>query len=181
MRRLVLLACAALLGGCGSGNLANQMAETPEFDPGNQTKCKVKASQTKPLIVEWPSADRADLEAQAQTDVVVVAYDGCEMRLLSRCTFPGRYECRAVTPKQDTIRIRNEDDLWASIPLGAAKLEGKLATSGQLNVAMTMVGTYSTDVTNGGVKHLKGDCEGATHLVVDLTVGAFEFFAGADA
>ena len=44
---------------------ARMPAAAPVFDPGpQQTKCSIAKSQSRPLIVEWPSADRADLEAQ---------------------------------------------------------------------------------------------------------------------
>lgn len=57
----------------------------PEYQPLDQTKCKVAASQRRPLIVEWPSADRAALEAQTRQGVVVVRYTGCEMEMLPSC------------------------------------------------------------------------------------------------
>ena len=99
-------ALLALPVACGGGNLASELAQPPEYNPTDQTKCKVKKSQEKPLIVEWPSADRAELEAVAKQAAVVVAYDGCEMRVLSNCQAPGKYVYTAVTPKDDTERIR---------------------------------------------------------------------------
>ena len=38
--------------------------------------------------------------------------------------------------------IKDEDDLYANLPLGAAKLEGKLLRSGELTVDMDLVGRY---------------------------------------
>ncbi len=182
MRRAALVLCVAGLCACGGGNLATELAKPPEYAPDDQTKCKVKASQAKPLIVEWPSADRGELEATVSgLNVVVVAYDGCEMRLLSHCKAPGKYRYTALTPKQDTVRITTDDELYATIPMYAAKFEGKLAASGQLNVAMTLVGRYLTDRIDVSQADLEGRCEGATHIIAGLTAGAFEFFAGADA
>lgn len=174
--------CLAGLCACGGGNVASELAKPPEYAPEGQTKCQVKASQTKPLIVEWPSADRAELESRVtERTVVVVSYDGCEMRLLPHCKAPGQYAYKAVTPKNDTVTIKDEDELYASIPIYAAKFEGKLAKSGQLNVAMTMVGRYETDRIELSANDLVGRCDGATHIIAGLTAGAFEFFAGADA
>lgn len=166
---------------CGGGNLASQLAQAPKAEFKGQTQCRVKKSQDKPLIVEWPSADRTELESVAQNSVVVVAYDGCEMRVLSHCQGPGTYSYTAVTPKQETERIQTEDDLYAKIPMGAARFESKLATAGQLNVAMTMVGRYAAEQVQVGYGQLVGRCEGATHIIGGLTVGAFDFYAGADA
>lgn len=182
-RSLTILGAAILLAlpvSCGGG-LANGVAQEPEFDPAGQTQCKVTKSQSNPLIVEWPSADRAQLESEVQSNVVVVAYDGCEMRLLPHCKAPGRYSYRGVTPKEDTVSIRNEDDLYANIPIYAAKFESKLASAGELNVAMTMVGRMETDTPAVRRDQLTGMCDGASHVVAGLTVGAFEFFAGAAA
>jgi len=172
---LVPLACGT------SGNLASQMLEEPKPTFEDQTTCKVKKSQEKPLIVEWPSADRGQLESGLGDSVVVVAYNGCEMRLLSFCKAPGKYAYKSVTPKEETERIQTEDDLWAKIPMGAARFEAKLATAGQLNVAMTMVGRYVAEQVDVKQSDLEGRCDGATHIIAGLTVGAFEFYAGADA
>ncbi|MBI4703177.1 MAG: hypothetical protein HY744_18830 [Deltaproteobacteria bacterium] len=157
------------------------MARPPEFAPEDQTQCKVKKSQSKPLVVEWPSADRGELEGKARSQVVVVSYSGCEMVLLPHCKAPGTYRYSALTPKQDTITIKNEDELYASIPIYAARFEGKLASAGELNVVMTIVGRYDTDRPEVRADELDGMCQGATHVIAGLAVGAFEFFAGAAA
>lgn len=184
----VRLACVLLLGvgllapACGpSGNLGELMATPPELELEGQTKCKLRKSVRKPLIVEWPAADRAQLEAEAKGSVVVVAYDGCEMRLLPHCEPPTRYHYVPVTPKQDTLRIRNQDELYAAIPIGASGFEAKLASHGQLTITMTTVGRYVAESVEVHREQLKGRCLGATHILAGLTVGAFEFSAGADA
>ena len=80
---MVSLSCA---GGAVEGPKA------PGWEPKGATKCYVKASQRKPLVVEWRAEDRAELETQARKGLVVVRYDGCEMEVLSRCKGPGQYE-----------------------------------------------------------------------------------------
>jgi hypothetical protein len=60
----------------------------------------------------------------------------------------------------------------------AAKFEGKLAQSGQLNAEMTIVGEYGVEGEPPAVDQLEGDCKGATHVVSALTVGAFSFYSG---
>lgn len=171
------MACA----GCALATPAAELLEAPKFDPPDQTQCKIKKSQSKPLVVEWPSPDRMELETRAKSGTVVVAYSGCEMRLLAHCRAPGTYRFVAGTPKKDRIVIRNADELWAAIPMGAARFEGRLEKAGQLTVAMTIVGRYSAERPQVRRADLEGLCDGATHVVVGLTVGAFEFFAGAAA
>ncbi len=171
-------AALAALVGCGGSNVASDMVEVPEFKPAGQSKCKVTKSSNRPLIVEWPSADRGALEAQMKKGVVAVRYLGCEMQVLRRCTVSGeRYAYIPLTPKEDHIRIRNADELYASIPVYAAKFESKLETAGELEVDMTIVGSYETQQHSIHKDELEGDCRGATHFIYAITTGAFEFAA----
>jgi len=173
---LVTLAVA-----CGPGNLASGLAEPPKFAPKDQTKCGVTKSQAEPLIVEWPSSSRAQLESKARKGGVVVHYIGCEMRVLTQCSAPGKYEYSATTRKKDRIVMRDADELYANIPVGAAKLEATLAKSGQLSVDMVIVGRYEAERPRLRMDDLEGECGEATHVVSALTVGAFAFASGADA
>jgi hypothetical protein len=176
MRRSVLLLLG--LAAC-TPNLA-ATARAPELDRPGETKCGVKKSQSEPLVVEWPSAARAKLEALSRTGVVAVRYQGCEMEVLASCNAPGKYGYTAITPKHDHVAIKNEDDLYAAIPLGAAHLEGKLESAGELDVDMAIVGRYAADRAVVSASELQGpDCSKATHVVSALEVGAFDFYAGA--
>lgn len=167
--------------GCRSTEGGGLGPKPPVFAPDGQAKCGVGKSQSEPLIVEWPSAERTELEALAHKGVVVVAYHGCEMRVLPRCRAPGAYAYTAITRKRDVVTITDADELYANVPVGAAALEGKLASSGQLNVSMTIVGRYETSRAFVGDHELDGDCAGATHVVSGITAGSFRFFAGAAA
>jgi hypothetical protein len=170
-----------LAAGCSPGTPAGALARPPEFAPEGQTKCGVAKSQTRPLIVEWPASDRAALESQSRRGRVVVRYSGCELEILRQCRAPGTYEYAALTPKRETVSIRNADELYAHIPIHAAKFEGALERSGELNVSMTIVGMYESLQPPPQPDDLDGDCRGATHVINALTVGAFEFYAGAKA
>ncbi|HEY8089824.1 MAG TPA: hypothetical protein VIF09_18315 [Polyangiaceae bacterium] len=176
------VAPSACLPGAGGGNLASNLAKPPTYDAPGQSKCSVRKSAEHPLIVEWPSADRATLEAKAQAGLVAVHYVGCEMEVLHRCKLPGKYAYTSITPKHDAVTIKDADDLYANMPVGAAKLEGKLEKSGQLNVSMTIVGRFEADRGSFTAQDLDGeDCERATHVVSGMTTGAFELSAGASA
>lgn len=179
---LLLLGTVAAAVTCAAcaPNLASQATKPPDFDRPGEAKCGVHKSQTEPLIVEWPSTARAKLEALSHTGVVAVRYTGCEMEVLASCSAPGKYVYTGITPKHDHVAIRNEDDLYANIPLGAARLEGKLAHSGELDVDMSIVGRYASDRASVSAGDLQGpDCSKATHIVSALTIGAFDFSAGA--
>lgn len=167
------------LVGLGCGSAARPVAKAPEFEPEGQSKCRVKKSSDRPLIIEWPSSDRAALESIAKRGMVVVRYSGCEMEVLPRCQIGGSYRYTPTTRKLEKVSIRDADELYAQIPVGAAKLEGKLEKAGELNVAMHVVGRF--DAVEPEKPKLDGACDGATHVVTAMTTGAFEFFAGAEA
>jgi len=177
LHRSAVALLALALTACSGGNAAEQLLNGPAYNPKDQTKCQVKASHTKPLITEWPEDRRAALEAARAKGMVVVRYDGCELELLPGCTAPGSYSYQAYTPKKDTLTITNADELYASVPLGAAELEGKLSQAKELGIATTLVGRYLADQTAVPRSALSGPCEQATHIVGALTVGAFEVYA----
>ena len=170
------LVIAAALTGCGGG--ARELARPPVYDPPGQTKCSVHKSSDHPLVVEWPSSDRAELEADAKHGLVVVHYEGCEMQLLPQChVADSGYRYTPTTRKLEKVIISDEDELYANLPVGAAKLEGTLKKAGRLVVAMHVVGRF--DAAEPGKMKLEGLCSGATHVVTGLTAGAFDFYAGA--
>lgn len=171
----------ALLPGCFESNVASQVAQSPEFAPKDHAKCRVGTSPTKPFVVEWPSADRAELEAQTRKGPVAVHYENCDMEILRHCQAPGRYAYAGVTRQDDRVTIKEADELYAKIPVHAAEFEGKLQKAGELNVEMSIVGTYALDRSQVRSEELQGDCARATHILSALTVGSFEFFAGAAA
>src|SRR5262245_12527784 len=105
--RYVVVAFAIGCGGSSGG------ARPPGVEAIGQTKCSVAKSSQRPLVVEWPAADRASLEATAKRGVVAVRYDGCEMEVLSSCVIPGKYNYVAVERQSEQIAIKNADDLYA--------------------------------------------------------------------
>ncbi len=164
---------------CGCGGPGAPQPEAPKPSVARELAkpmCRVTKSTTKPLVVEWPSAERADLEARASEGTVVVAYRGCEFKILADCRpGEGAYSYVAVSPMNDRLRIRNRDELYASVPIGAVGLEGRLTSGSELQVDMTMVGKFQASRRAFGRNELRGSCAGATHVVVGMTVGAFEF------
>ena len=71
---ILLMGVVVPVGAC-SKVVAEPLARAPVYEAQGQSKCSVAVSQDKPLVVEWPSADRAQLEARAKTRVVVIRYD----------------------------------------------------------------------------------------------------------
>ncbi len=172
-----LLLCSA----CGAGApVAESAVPNGGHDVAPLAKCSVAASHEQPLVTEWPASYKARLEALLHEGAVAVDYSGCELRIVDTCKLPGSYTWKKTTLSTDTTEIRNEDDLYAKLPLGAVTLSGELATSGSLRVQTTvsgqmqLVGGAVGDATNGA------ECAGATHLVTALSVGAFQLMAGGE-
>jgi hypothetical protein len=138
----------------------------------------VQANPLEPLVVEWPASERAELESQLRTGLVVVQYDGHTMDVLTQCHVAGAYTFRSTNVHRDAIVIEDQDSLSAHLPLGAASLSAKLRQSGKLELSLTVVGTYATDPKRVEKKDLEGDCSGATHVVSSIAVGAFELKSG---
>jgi len=164
--------------GCGSAPVAQAVMPNGGHDVTPLAKCSVAQNHDQPLVTEWPASYKARLEAMLQGGAVAVEYAGCELRIVDRCKLAGSYAWRKTTISTDTTDIRDEDELFAKLPLGAVALSGELKTSGSLSVQTTvagqmqLVGKAADDATSGA------ECAHATHLVTALSVGAFKLVAG---
>lgn len=168
----------------GGENAASQFVKTPELPADSEARCKLRKSQSEPLIVEWANSARGALESRLKRSLVPIRYSGCELEQLPACTVKttvGTYAYSPITRKQSKVTMHNADELFANMPVGAISLEGKLKTAGQLEVNMTIVGRYEAPTHTFYRNDLEGDCEGATHVIAALTTGSFTFSAGGDA
>ena len=144
---------------------------------GDQARCSVIHSRSRPLVIEWPAADRGSLERHLGRGLAVVRYEGCRMEVLRGCHVPGsRYRYGGFTRKAEEVRMRDADELHANLPIGASALEGKLARASALSVEIAMVGMHEADRDGVYLDELQGRCEGATHLVSGVQVGAYAFW-----
>jgi hypothetical protein len=157
---------------------AERLAKPPQLEIPGQGRCTVGQSVSHPLVVEWPAAERASLEARLSRGMVAVSVQGCDIAVMRQCEVRGSYSYLGLTRKNDRVKIRSADELYANLPLGAAKLEAKLARKGELDVEIALVGMLMSPVGRPGREALGGDCEAATHVITGVQVGAFHFFAG---
>lgn len=171
------LATAVVVGGCAP--LPTGTAEPPRYAPEDQATARAATSSARPLVLEWPAADRAALEAQRAKGVVVVRYAQHEMEVLRGCRADASYRYASITPKEEGLVFHTADELEAAMPIHAVRLEAKLREKKSLNVGMTIVGMYESDARAWKGGDLQGDCAGATHVVRALAVGAFEISASA--
>lgn len=164
-----------LLTGCPETQI---IAKTPTVADADeqQATCQVARDPLNPLVVEWPGTAKVDMEAASRRGLVAVSYAGCQMKILSGCEIEGGYELEETTPARDRLEISDNNELYAKLPLGAASLKGELSAGAALELDYIAVGQR---VANDTPKRSKGSCEGATHYVRTITVGAFRLDAKA--
>jgi formylglycine-generating enzyme required for sulfatase activity len=179
------LGLVALLG-CGTPNVAPELPGTP--DPGKVfggMQCSSVRPQTEPDLMGWDPGSRANLNRLRQDGVVAVRYvsEGCnvELEVLSNCIVPGKYAYQPYTESQSKT-LKTERDLFAEIPISAARLSGQLKGNRMLRTDYELVGTASLPA--GSVfnkKDLRGpkaECAKATHVVSAVYLGGFAMVAG---
>jgi hypothetical protein len=180
-RGVLLTGLIAAALGCVGGPLlprASSGADLLPRAPAEQGKCRVAASQSSPLITEWPASEKANLEVLLRQGVVAVAYSGCSLRVLAECRVPGTYRWQRTTPATDSLQINDADELYAKLPLGAAALEGELKRSGTLSVQTMVSGQIRLDTVAATEVPREGPCAQATHIVSGLSLGAFALKGG---
>lgn len=171
-----VVALASVLAGCGG--LSASKADAPTYAPPGQTVSHAARSASHPLVMEWPAADRAALEARRSRGVIVVRYGQGEVEVLPRCEAKAAaYRYVGLTPKRETLALKNREELHAAMPIHAARLEATLAQGDELAVRLDVVGVYESEPRTWTSADLHGDCAAATHVVAGLTVGAFEISA----
>ncbi len=164
--------------GCAHGLIPSQETSLIPSTPGEGTRCQLAGNQDNPLVTEWPASEKANLEARLSEGAVVVAYSGCSLRMLPACRAAGTYSWRRTTASTDVLEIHNADELYAKLPLGAVSLEGELEQRGQLAVQTTVAGQMQLSGFDANALSKDDSCQGATHVVSALSVGAFKLRAG---
>ncbi len=147
-------------------------------------KCEEAAEgHEKPFLVEWDATDLASFEARSKQATVFVKYTGCKLEVLYECkdetnaTAFGTYGVPQPTSgTRQGFDIENEGDLYANLPLGAAKLGGKVSAGEKLHLEyfVSAVATASRDSVYRGELKAHAGCAEATHYVWAYNLGAFE-------
>lgn len=109
---------------------------------------------------------------------VKLSVDGCDVQLevLEGCNMPGFYSYRPQAGRESKT-IRNENDLFAEMPVGAGSMQHKLSGGQILRVDQTTVGVFSTSASptqQFRKQDMEGDrCIEATHYISKIFVGGF--------
>ncbi len=133
-----------------------------------EPRARLVPSAAHSLVVDWPAADRAALQAAATRALVFVRYapDGGKIEPLFHCQAAGRYGYFPTERKAELESFRNERELALSLPLAAVGLSAKLRTTGSISVAMNVVGTFEATTPGAARDELTGECGDTTHVAL---------------
>jgi hypothetical protein len=166
------VAIASALCGCSAPVLVKP--PTVEDADDQVATCKVARDPLRPLIVEWPGTSKVELESGSRRGLVIVSYMGCNLKVLANCHADGTYGFTGTTPARDSVAVDTMTELYARLPLGAASLKGELSQGSALDLEYIAVGVKRAE---GEPMSLSGDCDGATHFVEQMTLGAYSLDA----
>jgi hypothetical protein len=145
-------------------------------------QCSAVRPQTEPDLMAWDSGSRATLKSIEDQGVAVVHYEaeGCNVSLhvLPNCVAKGSYSFSAYSATE-TKMARNANELFAELPVGAAKLSTQLKGTRAIRTDYMMAGVESLKIGSTFKREeLVGDCADATHVVSKIYVGGFALAAG---
>ena len=138
-------------------------------------------NHARPFVIEWDATDMSSFEARASKDVVVVQYEGCELRVLEGCrpSTPGNFGTYRspdwTAGSLESIDVSNQGELYAKLPLGVASLGGRVEAGEQFKMEYYVSGTTSAtreELTRAEIANVAA-CKGATHFVYGYNLGAF--------
>jgi len=176
---LSAIAVAVLCAGCPDPTVTAHdptLAEAQGKSP--DALCQDASDRENPIIVEWPATQKVDLESVSNNGVVVVHYEGCKLTVLSRCKATGSYKFEPTSPQRESLDVKDEDDLFAKLPISSQALRGELASGKSLKLDYVLVGRRTTDAS---APEMTGDCGGATHFVRNIGLGAYDMKTAARA
>ncbi|MCE7893481.1 MAG: sel1 repeat family protein [Sorangiineae bacterium PRO1] len=173
-------ALALTLGatGCyrGKPGLGKASAEQGLAESLGEGSCRVVPQRATPLVMDWTSHERADLEvAMAEDGLALVRYDCKNLELIRGCAASGSYGYVGVEPKEDVLQLSDADEIRANLPAFGAKISAELQRGSALDLAFTTVGKRRA-VTPSVARSALGtdpECQRATHFVRGAYLGAF--------
>ncbi|HQY59998.1 MAG: sel1 repeat family protein [Myxococcales bacterium] len=174
------------LASCSPGAAANAArVEAPSakqaLGDAPAPPCTAVPAVAQTLVIDLPSSQRTDLELAMKSGRAVVHY-GCDgMRVLSSCELKGDYRFAGVSLKEEVVQLKSQDEIRASLPISGATLAGGVARGTSLDLATAMVGRSTALGSAAAKSELTGACEGATHFVRAVYVGAFAMRRGSGA
>ncbi len=173
------------LSGCGVGGAAQAVKPQPitaSLAVGEKFTCNSPDDEADLLIIDLPANKRADMEVLMGDGLVAVKYDCNSLKILKSCHAEGTYAYKGILLKEELIRLENADEIRANLPMSGAGVAAKMGVDFEagatLDLAVVMVGQARSARYELGRDELKGRCEGATHFVKSVYLGAFAMKRG---
>lgn len=139
-------------------------------------------SHDRPFVIEWDGTDMSMFESVAAYDMVFVSYRGCELKVVDTCRNDSQKgQLGAYRPIEWTsgsvekVDVRNEGELYAKLPLGAATLGARVKAGESFLMEYFVAGTRTAtraEVHRGDLASRPG-CKDVTHFVYAYNLGAF--------
>ncbi|MFT3772723.1 MAG: hypothetical protein QM820_45620 [Minicystis sp.] len=189
MKRALILAPSSLLlvAACGAPPQAASRGQALiEQTTVGKNRCQSDGDEHRLFVVEWDATDLSSFEAKAGRDVVLVRYEGCQMKPLYGCSddgIAGRFgsyrKPEFTSGTVEGFAIKNEDELNAKLPLGAVTLGGEMKAGKSLDLKYFVSGTVTATRDDLYRQDLASNarCAGATHFVWAYNLGAFALSA----
>lgn len=180
------LALAALLvGACGAHN-AGSVVRPKEVTAGEALGDRPRPATTtctpsdddRVLVVDAPAEDRKAMEEMLKRKRVPVArYDCKTLVLLERCKLDSEFTYTGTALRDRLVRVASADEATANIPISSASLRASVASGQKVDLALAEVGSRVSSFELLTRRDLGAnrpqDCEGATHFIHKVDVGAF--------
>ena len=167
------LLAATLATSCGGTQLR-------PWDLGDGERSQLTCMDSGRDVLGLAPTQRAKLDQIAESGIVAVRFTekGCNVELeLLDCFAEGKYQYKAYSSEDHKTAYR-AGDLWAQLPLGAARLGAGLHEGDALKKDVLMVGTRLLP-PDAPIGTLRGrECAKANYVVKSITVGGFAIHRG---
>lgn len=176
MRSTAVVLTSAFVVACGpSLSAPNDETKRPTI---LGARCDIQTKAAAPLIVDWSSAQRSRLESSVRSaHSLAVRVKDCDIEPLWQCELPGKYHYQPSSVRHEKERIGDRVALFARVPVSAVSLEARIAAGSVLDIEKVTVGSFVVESASLAENQLRGQCEGATHFISGVDVGAFSFAA----
>ena len=181
----VLAACAGGTTGPLPGTKSASDVQTAGLSQTavGKNKCDPK-SANRPFVIEWDATDMSSFESpRVERRRLRQVRGGATCRSSTAATTtPSAARSARTSPSTgreaapvESLDIKNEGDLYAKLPLGAASLGGRVEGGEKFHMEYFVSGTRSAtreSVHRNDIARVAA-CKGATHFVYAYNLGAF--------
>lgn len=134
--------------------------------------CETTPGHRRVLTLDWTSAEREAIIKGLSRGLAAVRFAGCALTFLPECRVPaGRYVFTPRAPFEYTVTLGPDLPLWsANLPRLASERSARLPD--ELIFHVSTAGQYRATPIDLRRAAPVGDCDGATHVISTVEVGA---------